>query len=249
MKIKLLVDGGEMKPGPVVGQQLGPIGINIGEVISKVNQATSEFKGMKVPITLDIAPKTKKFEIEVSSPPTSELLKKELGIEKGSGEHKKLTVANSSIEDIIKISKIKCQNMLSKEFKSSVKSVVGSCVSMGVLVENKQGVEIEKDIDNGIFDKEINSQKTETSPEKRKTLKIFLENVIKEQEAIKKAEEEAKAAAEAAAEAAKPKEAKEGEVAAEGTAVSTEAKEEKTAVKEVSEPKSGKGVKTSDKHL
>ena len=47
MIIKLLVDGGAMSPGPAVGQQLGPLGINIGEVISKVNEATSGFKGTR----------------------------------------------------------------------------------------------------------------------------------------------------------------------------------------------------------
>src|SRR5210317_1427605 len=101
--IKLLVDGGDMKPGPAVGQQLGPLGINIGDVISKVNDATSEFKGMKVPAILDIDPKTKDIKVEVSSPPASELIKKEVGIEKGSGDHKKEKVANAAIEEIIKV--------------------------------------------------------------------------------------------------------------------------------------------------
>ena len=107
MIIKLLVDGGEMKPGPIVGQKLGPIGINIGQVISEVNKATIEFKGTKVPVTLDIDPKTKKFKVEVSSPPTSELLKKEMGLERGSGDHKKNQLANASIEQVIKVAKVR----------------------------------------------------------------------------------------------------------------------------------------------
>ena len=45
MKLKLLIEGGDMKPGPSIAQQLGPIGVNIGKVISDVNQATKEFKG------------------------------------------------------------------------------------------------------------------------------------------------------------------------------------------------------------
>ena len=44
MKIKLIVDGGAMKPGPAVAQQLGPMGINLGKVIEDVNKETSEFK-------------------------------------------------------------------------------------------------------------------------------------------------------------------------------------------------------------
>jgi len=197
MLIKLLVDGGEMKPGPIVGQKLGPIGINIGQVISDVNKATSEFKGTKVPVTLDIDPKSKKFKVEVSSPPTSELLKKEIGLETGSGDHKKNKVGNISIETIVKVAKIKYPNMLAKDFKSAVKSVIGSAVSLGILVESK-GKELIEDIDNHVYDTEIKSQKTETSAEKKTKLKEFFDNVLKNQEAIKKAEEAAKAAEEAA---------------------------------------------------
>ncbi len=198
MIIKLLVDGGEMKPGPIVGQKLGPIGINIGQVISEVNKATSEFKGTKVPVSLDIDSKTKKFKVEVSSPPTSELLKKELGIETASGDHKKNKVGNISIEAVIKIAKVKFGNMLAKDFKSAVNSVIGSCISLGILVENKGGKDVQAEIKKGAYDSEIKSQKTETSSEKKANLKAHYEKVLKEQENIKKAEEAAKAAAEAA---------------------------------------------------
>ena len=76
MIIKLLIDGGNMKPGPAIAQQLGPMGINMGKVISDVNTATKEFNGMKVPVELNVDEKTKEFTIKTSSPPTSELLKK-----------------------------------------------------------------------------------------------------------------------------------------------------------------------------
>lgn len=204
MIIKLLVDGAEMKPGPAVAQKLGPMGINIGQVISEVNKATTSFKGIKVPVSLDVDPKTKKFKVEVSSPPTSELLKKEFGLERGSGDHKKNKIANVSIEQIINISKIKFPNMLAKEFKSAVKSVIGSCISLGILVENKNGKQIQEDIDNGVYDSEIKNQKTEVSADKKAKLKTFFEDIIKNQEAAKKAEEAAKAAEEAAKAAATP---------------------------------------------
>ena len=203
MIIKLLVDGGEMKPGPAIAQKIGPLGMNIGKIISEVNAATKEFKGTKVPVSLDVDPKLKTFKIEVSSPPTSELLKKELGLEKGSGDHKKNKVANVSIEQVIKIAKTKFSNMLAREFKSAVKSIVGSCVSLGILVENKLGTEIEKDIEAGVYDNEIKEQKTEASAEKKAALKDYFDKVLTEQEAAKKAEEAAKLAA-AAAPGAKP---------------------------------------------
>ena len=202
MIIKLMVDGGEMKPGPTVGQQLGPVGINIGEVIKKVNQATSQFKGTKVPIALDINTSTKEFTIKVSSPPTSELLKKEFNLEKGAGDHKKEKVGNASIEQIISVAKTKHSGMLAREFKSAVKSVIGSAISLGILVESKEGKEITQAIDSGQFDSEIKQQKTDTSPEKKAELKAFFEDIAAKQAAAKKVEEEAAKAAEEAKTAA-----------------------------------------------
>ena len=75
MIVKLLVEGGNMKPGPAIAQKLGPLGINMGQVIQKVNQATESFKGLKVPVELNVDTKTKEIEVKVSSPPASELIK------------------------------------------------------------------------------------------------------------------------------------------------------------------------------
>ncbi len=198
MIIKLLVEGGSMTPGPAVGQKLGPIGINIGKVIQEVNKSTADFKGVKVPVELDIDTSTKDFTVKVFSPPVSELLKKELKLEKGSGEPNKIKVGNIAIEEIISVAKTKYKDMLEKEFKSAVKSVVGTCVSLGILVENKEAKEIEKDIEEGKFDNEIEQQKTEVSPEKRKSLEEHYNKVKNKQDLMIKKEEEEKAAEEAA---------------------------------------------------
>ncbi len=215
MKIKLLVEGGEMKPGPNIAQQLGPIGINIGKVISDVNSATNNFRGMKVPIELDIDEKTKNFNIHISSPPTSELLKKEMALEKGSNKILEIKVGNASIEDIIKIAKIKHPNMLEKDLKSAVRSILGTCASIGLLVENSDPNELIKEINNGKFSEEIEKEITETSLEKRKELNKVFEKIKREQDAkiAAKAAEEA----EKATESAKPAETTEKTPASEKT--------------------------------
>ncbi len=194
MQVKLLVEGGEMKPGPTLSQKLGPIGINIGKVIQKVNETTKDFKGMKVPVELNVNSSTKDFDVKVFSPPVSELLKKELGIEKGSGMQKKIQAENASIEQIISIAKTKLPNLLCKDLKSAVKTVVGSCVSLGILIENKTASEIEQEIDAGKYDKQIKEQKTETSEEKRKELKEFFSEVKSKQEKLIEQEEKTKEA-------------------------------------------------------
>jgi large subunit ribosomal protein L11 len=224
MIIKLLVDGGDMKPGPALSQKLGPLGINIGKIISKVNDSTKDMKGLKVPVEIDVNSTTKEFNIQVFSPPVSELLKKELGIEKGSGEQKKIQVANASIEQIISVAKTKLQNLLAKDLKAAVKSVVGTCVSLGILVENKTAEEVEQEIDEGKYDKQIKEEITETSEEKKAELKEYFEGIREEQEKIIKQEQAAKEAEEAEAEKKEEEE-------------STESTEEKPTEEEKEEKK------------
>ena len=208
MIIKLLVEGGNMTPGPALSQKLGPMGMNVNQVIEKVNQATKDFKGLKVPVELNVNASTKEFEVSVFSPPVSELIKKELRIEKGSGLQKKAQVANASIEQIISVAKTKLPNLLCNDLKAAVKTVVGSCVSLGVLVESKPAVEVEQEIDEEKYDKEIQEEKTETSEEKKKELAKYFEKVKTQQDIIiKKEEQEKEAEAEKKAEAKeKPKE-------------------------------------------
>lgn len=202
MIVKLLVEGGSMSPGPALAQQLGPMGINIGQVIEKVNAATASFKGTKVPVTLDVDPATKEFEITVSSPPVSELIKKELGLEKASGNHKKIKAGNISIEEVIGIAKTKLSDALESDLKSMVKTVVGTCVSLGVLIDSKNPVKVAKEITEGNYDKEISSEKVIPTEEKKKEMNLYFEGIkkeqdiqiklAKEQEAAKEAKEEAK---------------------------------------------------------
>lgn len=212
MQVNLLVEGGEMKPGPVLSQKLGPVGIPINQVIQKVNEATTNFKGMKVPVILEIDPSTKDFSVIVSSPPVSELIKKELEAGKGSSAQKKIKIANASIEQIISISKTKLQNLLCKDLKAAVKIVLGSCLSLGVIVENKDPREIISLVDSGFYDEEISNEKTGTSEEKRKKLDEYFSEISLEQDKIIKAEEALKASQEAKAEKAAAKQSGKKEV-------------------------------------
>jgi hypothetical protein len=106
----------------------------------------------------------------------------------------KTQVANASIEQIISVAKTKMQNLLCKDLKSAVKVVAGTCVSLGVLIENKSAKEIEKEIEAGKYDKEISQLKTETSPEKKKILSDYFKEVQRKQELILKQEQAAKEA-------------------------------------------------------
>ncbi len=206
MQIKLLVEGGNMSPGPALSQKIGPLGINISEIIKKVNDSTKDFKGLKVPVELEIDSGTKEFEVNVFSPPVSELLKKELGIEKGSAVQLKMQVANASIEQIISIAKTKLPNMLCNDLKSAVKTILGTCVSLGILVENKPAVNIERLINSGKYDKAIQEERTETSEEKRTKLDEYFNELHTQQEKAAEKEEAEKEVAKAAKEEIETKE-------------------------------------------
>lgn len=195
MIIKLLAEGGAMKPGPALSQKLGPAGIPINNVIQKVNEATSDFKGLKVPVELDVNTKTKTLNVKVFSPPVAEMMKKEIGVTKGSGAHKKMLVGNASIEQVILVAKTKMQNLLAKDLKSAVKMVVGTCASLGILIESKPAVEIEKEIESGKYDKEIKNVETQTPSEKRAELDKFFSELKSKQDKILKQEQAAKEAA------------------------------------------------------
>lgn len=203
MKINLLVEGGNMTPSPAIAQKIGPLGMDMGKIISEVNKATSSFKGTKVPVELDVNTSTKTFKIHVSTPPVSELLKKEMKLEKASGDHKNLKVANMAIEQVIAVALMKMPGMLDKDIKKAVKSVVGTCVSLGILIENKPAKEVAQEVAQGKYDKEILSSKNVASNEKLKELNQYFSQLKSKQDsALKKAQEE-KAAADEAAKAAK----------------------------------------------
>ena len=191
--IKLLVEGGNMTPGPAVAQQLGPMGINVGQVISDVNTATAGFKGVTVPVHLTVNTETKEVSIKVLSPPTSELIKKELKIEKASSARLKQKVGNLAIEQVISIAKAKHDHMLSNDFMATLKSVIGTCQALGVLVESQEVKEVLEEIAEGKYTEEISAQKTDVDPEKRKEIDAYFATITEQQEAIKKAEEAEKA--------------------------------------------------------
>jgi len=150
-KLDVLVDGGKATPGPPLGPALGPMGVNVIQVVNAINEKTKAFTGMKVPVTLIVDSKTKAFEIKVGTPPVSALIIKELGIEKGSGSPKATKVGNLSVEQVQKIAEMKKDSMLGKDKKSRFRQVVGTCVSMGVTVDGKDPKVVMKDIDQGAY--------------------------------------------------------------------------------------------------
>lgn len=180
--IETLVNGGEATAAPPLGPALGPLGVNIGQVVGEINKKTASFKGMQVPIKISIDTDTKEFTISVGTPPASALIKKEAGIEKGSGNPLMDKVADLRIENIIKIAKMKEDNLLGKTLKEKVKEIVGTCNSMGVMVEGVAAKEAIELINQGKFDKEIKEEKTELTAEELKKMEEEKKKLAEEME-------------------------------------------------------------------
>jgi large subunit ribosomal protein L11 len=103
-------------------------------------------------VKVAVDPETKEFEVSVGTPTTSALIVSELKIEKGSGTPNTTKVGNLTMEQVLRITKIKHHELLAIDLKLATKEVLGSCVSMGVTVEGKDPREVQKEIDEGKHD-------------------------------------------------------------------------------------------------
>ena len=150
--ISALVSGGEANAGPPLGPALGPMGVNVLQVVNLINEKTKGFPGMKVPVKVEIDPETKNFTVEVGIPPTSALVAKEANITKGSGNAGINYAGNITMASAVKIAKMKIDSSYAKDLKNAVKEVIGSCVSSGIKVEEKPAKEVFTDISSGKYD-------------------------------------------------------------------------------------------------
>lgn len=169
--VESLIEGGKATAAPPLGPALGPTGVNIGQVVAEINKKTAEMKGMQVPVKVTVDTETKGFTIEIGTPPASALIKKEAGVDKGASNPLTDKIADLVIEQIIKIAKMKEDVLLGGNLKAKIKEIVGTCQSMGILVEGMPAQETIKAIDEGQFDEKIASGKTELSEEEKVRLK------------------------------------------------------------------------------
>lgn len=153
--IEILIDGGKATPGPPLGPAIGPLGINMMQVVEQINQKTADFEGMKVPVKIIVDVGTKEFEVTVGTPPTTALILDELNIEKGSQDPGIDKVADLTVEQALKVARMKFDALLSNDYKNATKEVIGTCVSMGLTVEGKDPREVQQEIDQGVYDDKL----------------------------------------------------------------------------------------------
>jgi len=153
--INALVTGGEASAGPPLGPALGPLGVNVLGIVNEINKLTADFKGMRVPVKVEVDSETKQFAVIVGTPTTAALVVKEAAIAKGSGKPNLDFVGDLTIDKVVNIAKSKMSGSYAKTLRSAVKEVIGSCVSIGVKVEGKDAREFMGEIDEGKWDSKL----------------------------------------------------------------------------------------------
>ena len=151
-QVEALLNGGEANAGPPLGPALGPLGVNVLQIVNKINEMTKAYAGMKVPVRVVVDIETKEFEVEIGTPTTSALVVKELGIPKGSGNPKAEKVGNLTMDQVAKIAEMKMPSSYAKSVRAAAKEVMGTCVSLGITIEGKDPRDVQKELDQGKWD-------------------------------------------------------------------------------------------------
>jgi large subunit ribosomal protein L11 len=150
-----IVNGGQASGGPPIGPALGPLGVNIMSIVNKINQETSDYNGVPVPVDVTIDTDTKEFIVKVGMLSTFALITQTLGVSKGSSTPNSDFIGDLSFNQVVDIARRKRDGLFSASMKSAIKEIVGSCQSMGVTVEGQLAKVVQDMIVAGDFDTKI----------------------------------------------------------------------------------------------
>ena len=134
-KIKLQIPGGQATPAPPVGPALGQHGVNIGQFVSRFNEATRNQPGVILPVVITVY-KDKSFDFILKKSPAAILIKQAAEIVKGSGQAGKESVAKLKREKLLEIAKQKMEDLTASSLEAAVRTLEGTARSMGVVIED-----------------------------------------------------------------------------------------------------------------
>ncbi len=131
--VKMQIPAGEATPSPPVGPALGQHGVNLMNFCKGFNARTQSQKGMIIPVVITIyADRT--FDFITKTPPAAVLIKKELGLEKGSGQPNRNKVGKINRQQLETVAKMKMPDLNCSELDAAVRIIAGTARSMGVEV-------------------------------------------------------------------------------------------------------------------
>src|SRR3989338_2664111 len=133
IKLKIQIPAGKAMPAPPIGTALGPHGINIGEFVSKFNEATKDKGDSIIPAEITIY-EDRSYDFKLKTPPASDLLRKAAGVEKGAANPLTGKVGKVSKEQIRQIAEQKMEDLNANDLEAAAKIVEGTARSMGIEV-------------------------------------------------------------------------------------------------------------------
>jgi len=133
-KLKVVLPAGKATPAPPVGPTLGQAGINIGEFITKFNDATREMMGQTIPAEITVY-EDRSFDFILKTPPASSLILKAIGVEKGSGKNVSSKVGKLTKAQVKEIAEKKMPDLNANDIDGAMKIIEGTARSMGVEVK------------------------------------------------------------------------------------------------------------------
>lgn len=134
LKMKLVIAAGQASMAPPIGPALSPTGINTNDFVQRFNEKTKDGQGILTPVILTIYD-DRSFDMEYKTPPTSELIRRELKIKKGSSIPNLKKVGKLSKEQILRIIEIKKPDLNTNDEEQSYRIIAGTAQQMGVEVE------------------------------------------------------------------------------------------------------------------
>jgi len=150
--VSALVTGGQANAGPPLGPTLGPLGVNILQIVNAINDKTKDFEGMKVPVTVSVDKKSKQWTVEVGIPSAAALILKEAGLQKGSGTSGATWVGDITPDSVVKVAKLKIDSSYATDIKSAAKEIIGTCLALGIKINGKNPKEINPEVNAGKWD-------------------------------------------------------------------------------------------------
>ena len=133
--VKLQLNAGKATPAPPVGPVLSPTGINTQQFCLKFNDQTKDMAGYMIPVIVTVYD-DRSFSFITKTPPASDLLKKAAGIEKGSENSKKHTVARISRQKAREIAEMKMPDLNANDIEAATNIIAGTARNMGIVVED-----------------------------------------------------------------------------------------------------------------
>jgi large subunit ribosomal protein L11 len=132
--MKLQITAGQATPAPPIGPALGQVGVNIGEFVSRFNEATAEMGDDLIPVVISVYD-DRSFELEFKSPPASSLILKKVGIKSGASDIFNETAGTITRAQVREISEQKLEDLSANDLEAADKIIMGTCRSMGIEVK------------------------------------------------------------------------------------------------------------------